>query len=81
MNITFRSLTGLLAASGAVFSLACVPSIPPCDCGADGTGSGGGVWPDETQLDRSAEAEVVLHVLDVSRDEDVSSNRYVFTAV
>ena len=28
-----------------------------------------------------AEAEVVLHVLDVGRDEDVSSNRYVFTAV
>lgn len=27
------------------------------------------------------EAEVVLHVVDVGRDEDVSSNRYVYTAV
>lgn len=27
-----------------------------------------------------AEAEVVLHVVDVARDADVSSNRYVFTA-
>ena len=58
MNNSLPSLTGLIAASGAVLSLACVPSIPPCECGADeGTGSGG-AWPDEAQLDRSEDCEL-----------------------